>query len=147
MRTTLLFLLFAFVMEMPAFSCSCGPTPSVPEAFEEAAAVFAGRCISAKLVTEHFKDGDLERCQFTFEVTRAWKGAADKKQITVETGVGSGDCGYQFTIGASYILYCNEGDGRLWTNMCTRTCITDYERRVETEMKALDEAKAKAKSK
>ena len=104
------------------------------------------RCISAKLLTERDKDfPDFERCQFTFEVTRTWKGTANKKQITVETGVGGGDCGYQFMIGASYILYCNGADGILRTGICTRTCSTDFERRAETEMKELDDAKAKTK--
>jgi hypothetical protein len=145
MKATILCLLLAVAVQTAALSCSCGPRPAVPEAFAESDAVFAGRCISAKLLPERDKDFPFERCQFIFEVTRTWKGTAEKKQITVETGVGGGDCGYQFTIGASYILYCNEAEGILHTGICTRTCDTDSERRAAAEMKELDDAKAKTK--
>jgi hypothetical protein len=146
MKASILCLMLAAVMQTAALSCSCGPRPPVPEAFAEASTVFAGRCISGKFVTKHSKDfGDVEGCQFTFEVTRIWKGKAEKKEITVETGIGWSDCGYDFKIGASYIVYCHEADGVLYTGICTRTCITNFERSVETEMKELDDAKAKAK--
>ena len=147
MRVTILCLLLAVAVQTAALSCSCGPRPAVQEAFAEADAVFAGRCISAKLLSERDKDFPFERCQFIFEVTRTWKGAAEKKQITVETGVGGGDCGYQFTIGASYILYCNDANGVLATGICSRTCAIDSGHRVEAEMKELDDAKAKVKTK
>ena len=145
MKATILCLLLAVAIQTAALSCSCGPRPAVAEAFAEADAVFAGRCISAKLLPGGDKDFPFERCQFIFEVTRTWKGTAEKKQITVETGVGGGDCGYQFAIGSFYILYCNEGDGVLHTNICARTCDLDPGWRTEAEMKQLDDAKAKTK--
>jgi hypothetical protein len=117
----------------------------VSEAFAEAAAIFAGRCISAKLLPARDEEFPFERAQFIFEVTRTWKGIAEKKQITVETGIGGGDCGYQFTIGRSYILYCNETGGMLFTDICMRTCEMDRGWRSDTEIKELDEAKAKTK--
>jgi hypothetical protein len=145
MKTTILCLLLALAVQTAAFPCSCMPRPSVAEAFAEANAVFAGRCISAKLLPARDEEFPFERCQFIFEVTRVWKGTAEKKQVTVETGAGGGDCGYRFAIGASYILYCNEADGMLFTDICMRTCDIDHGWRAEAEMKQLDDAKAKTK--
>jgi hypothetical protein len=119
----------------------------VQQAFAQADAVFEGRCISGKqLATEHdTESGDLDRCEFTFEVTRTWKGTAEKKQITVQTGSGRGDCGYRFAIGGSYILYCYDEKGVLHTDICARTCDIDSGWRTEAERKQLDDAKAKSK--
>lgn len=55
-----------------------------------------------------------------------WKGIKDK-MVTVETGLGGGDCGYGFQEGESYLIYAyrtNGEDGKpgpLRTNICTRT--------------------------
>ena len=107
-------LLLAFAPRT-ALACSCSPPPPVPQALREARAVFAGRCVAARLLPK----GEL--CQFTFEVQRTWKGIGGAKRVTVTTPSDSGMCGYGFHVGTAYIVYC-EGAGRdLSTNLCTRT--------------------------
>ncbi len=45
--------------------------------------------------------------------------------VTVFTGMGDGDCGFNFQIGKSYLVYANnetqDGEELLRTNICTRT--------------------------
>jgi hypothetical protein len=118
----------------------------VPDAFTAAHTVFAGRCISGTLLTKNTKDVKaFDQCQFTFRVTRTWKGGSDTKEVTVETGVGGGDCGYSFSIGESYILYCYEDSGTLKTHICTRTSVAEFEPHMDPQIKVLDEMKAMTK--
>src|SRR4051812_33971426 len=76
MKPTIVYLVLAVAIQTSGFCCTCGPRSDVPQAFAEADAVFAGRCISAKLLPARDKDFPFERCQFVFEVTRTWKGSA-----------------------------------------------------------------------
>ena len=42
--------------------------------------------------------------------------------VSVETGSGGGDCGYEFGLGGKYLIYAHrEKDGSLTTSICTRT--------------------------
>jgi hypothetical protein len=58
--------------------------------------------------------------RITFEVDRVWKGG-HSSSISLETGRGGGDCGYEFVLGQRYLVYVESdvyfGD----THICTRT--------------------------
>ena len=62
----------------------------------------------------------------TMEISTTWKGTKGKV-VTVETGLGGGDCGYGFEEGESYLVYAyqrkiEEGSaGPLRTGICSRT--------------------------
>jgi hypothetical protein len=46
----------------------------------------------------------------------------NQKEIEIVTGLGGGDCGYDFQIGADYVVYAyKNAEGRLETNICSRT--------------------------
>ena len=138
MKTLAPVLAFVFLAQAAVPACSCGPKKSVPDAFAECKVIFVGRCVSGKVASKQIKDfGLFEYRQFTFEVTRGWKGVGDKKQITVSTGAGYGDCGVQYELGESYIVYCAAGEDELATNICMRGCM-DGGPDAETEKKALD---------
>lgn len=43
------------------------------------------------------------------------------KNLVVETGLGGGDCGFDFKKGEKYLIYARENKGRLLTSICSRT--------------------------
>ena len=104
----------------PAFSCTCGPKPSVGRALSLSDAVFVGRVIAWHNATIEFAPGQsFSGFSFVFEVERLFKGAVSS-EVAVLTGIGRGDCGYPFQVGEKYLVYAYEKKG-LETNICTRT--------------------------
>jgi len=61
--------------------------------------------------------------QVTIKITNAFTGLdSSAKEINIETGLGGGDCGYQFERGIEYIIYAfKKPDGRLSTGICSPT--------------------------
>lgn len=103
--TTILFL------PIPTAACSCAEPNSVHEELEQSSAVFQGKVME-------IKDSSHTR-KVLFEVKESWKGI-EQTQIIVVTGMGSGDCGYDFNIGQEYLVYA-KGEQSLSTNICDRT--------------------------
>jgi hypothetical protein len=104
-------------------ACSCGTPPSPTVSLQHSAAVFTGKVISVEPQSAWPKDAVV----VTVEVDRIWKGPASAT-IVVETASDGGACGYTFTIGEQYLIYC----GRSWfsdwknpaglgTSICSRT--------------------------
>jgi hypothetical protein len=56
----------------------------------------------------------------TFAVSRAYRGKA-QGQVVLSTGLGGGDCGYDFDTGAEYLVYAYNVEGGLYTDSCTAT--------------------------
>jgi hypothetical protein len=87
-------------------------------------AVFTGKVtyLTTLFVTDReTKEKFPTRVEATVQVTKSIKGHVHG-DITVTTGTGGGDCGYDFVEGESYLFYAYKGkDGRLSTNICTRT--------------------------
>ena len=63
----------------------------------------------------------------------SFKGHLTNDTVSIITGFGHGDCGYNFEVGKEYIVYANDeiniGYGKIKkvpntfeTNICTRTC-------------------------
>jgi hypothetical protein len=124
---------------MPAGACECGgqPTPSV--AVTKASYVFEGRVVSISSrqsllwrvshPKQWFSDPDPSATYrqgygvvVKIDVTRAWKGKVGPHFVVV-TGTGSGDCGFEFTLGRDYLVY-TRGDAAPETDICTRTALT-----------------------
>jgi hypothetical protein len=61
--------------------------------------------------------------QVRLKVTRALAGIdSSAEEITIETGLGGGDCGYHFERGLEYIVYGYKGPGGgLFTGICSPT--------------------------
>jgi hypothetical protein len=56
-----------------------------------------------------------------FAVTRTFKGEK-RNQVSVVTGLGTGDCGYDFQTGSTYLVYASAGPKKTWfTSICTGT--------------------------
>jgi LPXTG-motif cell wall-anchored protein len=112
----------------PVSACSCVMPGPPNEAFGRADAVFRGEVqsisggsglLSGLLSLVGLGRGGPER-QILMSVTDSWKGI-DTTEIVVRTGFGGGDCGYPFRVGTSYLIYGYENNGRLLTNICSRT--------------------------
>lgn len=56
-----------------------------------------------------------------FDVTRVFRGP-DQAHLSIVTGLGTGDCGYDFWPGESYLVYGSAGPGGIWfTSICSGT--------------------------
>lgn len=103
-------------------ACTCGQTWPAG-AFEAAQVVFEGRAIASHGLTDEYGRRWQEA---TFSVTRAWK-AAGNDTVTVRTPVGKDQCGLDFWIGESYLVYARSTDnGTLRTTRCDRTEFIEY---------------------
>ena len=108
----------------PAFACSCvefSPT----EQFENATAVFVGTVKSIS-TDDGYRSVD-------FDVSESRKGPITES-ITVATGWGDADCGFNFETGREYLVYAYGtggvdqvvyayGEGQLSTSFCSGTSL------------------------
>jgi hypothetical protein len=79
--------------------------------------IVAGRVISIRYTDpQNPLSGRLARV----EIVEVFRGAA-KGEIEVWTGIGGGDCGFNFIAGQSYLIYANRQGGRIATSICSRT--------------------------
>lgn len=97
----------------PVFACSCAEaTPT--EQFSNATAVFVGTVENISL--------DGRRRSIDFDVSESRKGSI-AESVTVSTGWGDGDCGFDFEAGREYVVYAYEEGGQLGTGICSGTSL------------------------
>ena len=99
------------------FACSCLPPGPPEDALADAAAVFSGRVTAVSAPADA---GGSMPVQVTFAVARSWKGV-DRPAIVVNTPASSASCGVNFEKGQEYLVYALRSEGRLETNLCSRT--------------------------
>lgn len=115
--------LFITVCAGEAAACDCAfGGAAVCQEFWNTDVVFAGTAAGSKTVT--VDEGSYKRQVrlLSFAVTETFRGE-QVAQAEVATGLGGGDCGYNFRAGESYLVYASrhEKDGRLYTGICART--------------------------
>ncbi|MEK6279557.1 MAG: hypothetical protein AABN95_04315 [Acidobacteriota bacterium] len=119
--TFVLPLLFCFTGEVEACSCAFGGGAPCQE-YWQTDAVFSGSIIGSSSIK--VKDDAYERTQrlVRIAIKQAFRGI-EGSQTEVLTGLGGGDCGYEFELGKTYLIYAHRGkkDGKLYTSICTRT--------------------------
>jgi hypothetical protein len=106
-----------------AFACECVKTPTPCVAYERAEAVFIGTPTEVSRNESKDKIGNSGRASriFRFSVDQAFRGVNDS-QVSVITGQGAGDCGYDFKIGEQYLVYASRDSQKmLYTSICSRT--------------------------
>ena len=108
-------LLLSLLAAEPAFACSCIEPPPPQEAAQQAAAVFTGTVVSVTQV------GNQQEVRIRVE--RVWKGAKCG-EVTILTPLDEAACGYTFQTGQSYLVYAERQQGKLSTNLCSRTNLT-----------------------
>ena len=128
-------------------ACKCEHhVPDFNEAYQKSDSIFLGRCIKAEFIEQKGADPAPEYyVQYTFHVRKAWKGVPKSETILVKTGIGSGDCGWAFRPGFSYIIYGSIAKDSVLTNTCTRTLMAGFYPHLledaKTEIQTLDSMK------
>lgn len=112
---------FSHIFPLTANACSCAESPAVHEELDRSDAVFSGKVLSVK---EKKQISGYRSKSVLFEVDRTWKGP-ETTQIMIATGLGGGDCGYDFKEGREYLIYAHEsnmyGAKSLASIICSRT--------------------------
>src|ERR1051326_1835464 len=108
-----------------AEACSCAGGSSPCHEYGRVAAVFVGTPIAVRTVPRPANSDSEEYWAprtFTFSVETSFLGLA-ATAADVSTGLGGGDCGYDFILGRRYVVYAYKSakNGRLSTSICTRT--------------------------
>jgi hypothetical protein len=122
-----------------SFACSCLVSDKplktqVKEAFNGAAAVFAGEAVEVAKV----EDGFLVK----FKVEKSWKGKFSR-EIKITTNADSAMCGYTFEVGKKYIVYADGSADKLAVYLCSRTALVGGNK----DFKYLDKLKKSVKPK
>lgn len=108
-------LLLGLASADPARACSCAPPPEPQQALASATAVFTGTVLAV--------DTTQTNRQVRLRVEGIWKGAKCG-EVTIVTGLNDADCGFDFQVGTSYLIYADRTQGKLSTNICSRTKAT-----------------------
>jgi hypothetical protein len=121
-------LLFLLVASGVARACSCAvsPNPRPCSTYWGSPVIFTGLVTDFSTITPPAPREGERREQFPqrvarFNVEESFRGL---KGATAEvtTGMGGGDCGYDFKVGARYIVYAYAGEGgKLSTGICSAT--------------------------
>lgn len=154
-----IFLIIFFVaFSSVAYCCSCIGEATVKQELKRSDVVFTGKVISKKIIdtrspTDTLMQGlKMYMAEYTLQVSTIFKGKIKQDTITIITGVGGGDCGFNFEIGTEDIVYSsfenkyyphgNTVSKFLYTNICKRTRLaTDT-----AEIKALSKKCKKKKA-
>ena len=118
------FLFFAVLLPLSAtkaLACSCGG-PALPcQDYWKASAVFVGTVSSSARSSYTIDKTAFEGRLVHFAVDRVFRDV-EGAEVEVTTGLGGGDCGYDFRVGGQYLVYAyRNADKKLATGICTRT--------------------------
>jgi hypothetical protein len=104
-------------------ACSCVPPPPFEQSVKQADAVFVGEVASSDPVNGRQRftgitvDG-LVSYSFAVEEVVAGDVGSGAEVISHSSGA---TCGFPFQEGDRYVVFADERDGRLETNLCSRT--------------------------
>lgn len=104
--------------------CTCiSPKRPACEMWWQTSAVFVGRAVRIRTLSEETVDGVQVSKIVTFRVAERFQGASGEREIDVRTGSGGGDCGFDFRQNENYLVYASRSPmtGSLETGICTRT--------------------------
>jgi hypothetical protein len=132
-----LLIIFLIVYSSVAYCCSCIGEATLKQELKRSDVVFTGKVISKKVIDTRSPTDTLMQglkmyvAEYKLQVSSIFKGKVKQDTITIITGVGSGDCGFNFEIGNEYIVYSsfenkyypqgNTVSKFLYTDICRRT--------------------------
>jgi hypothetical protein len=141
-------LLFVAASWTTATACSCAPLPPTIKTYRELAewkvnrtpVILEGKIESLKVSGWPFQPvagetvSAIPRVSATFSAVQVYRGQTPT-EVVVETGVGGGDCGFEFNKGESYLVFASKEDsGHLSTGICSGTRLL---RDADTELRLL----------
>jgi hypothetical protein len=138
-----------------SYCCTCIGEATVKQELRRSNFVFQGKVISKKIVDimdTLMPAIKIQKAEYTIQVLVVYKAKIEQDTIKIITGLGGGDCGFEFNIGSEYIIYSsfenkyypqgNTVNKFLYTDICRRTRLaTDI-----NEIKALDKKCKKIKT-
>jgi carboxypeptidase family protein len=118
-------LLSAFNTRVEACSCLSTFSGVQPcQNYWSAAAVFVGQATDISIISQNSGNGTVRYGgkRVRFSLIEAFRGVTGQT-VEVWTGLGGGDCGYDFKQGDRYFVYAyrNQEDGKLGAGICSRT--------------------------
>lgn len=105
--------------------------------------LLVGKVIAQREICDTILTGFVIKSIVTsIAVEHLYKGALQQKNIEIISGVGQGDCGFNFEIGKDYVIYANYKKGiselgphkYLYTDICKRTKLKDEYEIAEIDM-------------
>ena len=103
------------------FACSCMTSGPPCQATWTSDVVFTGTVVSMTLIDHESLGPPYQSKLVTINVDRGFV-RATAGMIEVVTGMGGGDCGYDFKIGQKYLVYASKtASSRLSASICSRT--------------------------
>jgi hypothetical protein len=135
-------LLFTIMACGEAFSCTCigsSQAKTMREVAEwyanrvDVALIFEGKVIKQDLhsgsagvpATATSMTGSGRFRVVDFAIMRSFRGG-NQDRVSVLTGLGTGDCGYHFQTGQTYLVYASKGQGGVWfTSICSGTNVIE----------------------
>ena len=102
----------------PSHACSCVSPGSPDEALAESHSVFRG--VVSSMSTVEREDGSWgtdDPVDVEFSVSEVWKGPLSRTRA-LKTVRSSVSCGFEFELGAEYIVYTHDGSS---VSLCSRT--------------------------
>jgi len=109
---TMVTALVALMIATATYACSCSPITNVIYHVATSDEIFIGRCVSGTLTGQTIA--------FEFDDVRSLMGS-QRSTATVLSHKEGSMCGYKFTIGDEYLIYCFLIDDQLWTDICRPT--------------------------
>lgn len=105
-----------------SFACQCiGPSANIEENWKRAYQVFVGEVQEASSDKLYLASG-LNYTYYTIQVIEPLKGNYHPKyRLRTFERVSHGSCDYTFEVGKKYLIYAYSDNGKLSTNICSRT--------------------------
>ena len=118
---TLIIAIAILLTTTAALACSCADMGAgVCQTYWVTPAVFSGRVVQVEDVKRTAEEGYFLKKKVRFAVIDAFRGVTGET-VEVLTGSGGGDCGYNFEVNESYLVYAWNNGGKLSTGICSRT--------------------------
>lgn len=117
----LLLLAIMFLVTRVCLACDCVGI-STCGGFHERGTFFVGTPVSRRVVNEP-NESRFRIAVYSVRITEALSTSTPKSvMVEVRTGIGGGDCGWDFRLGTSYLLETRSSPfGKLWTSLCSGT--------------------------
>ncbi len=123
--------LFVGVFSQNSYGCLCAISDAVekdPQNVEQSVrkfylnsfkgAVFTGKVLNVEQVKVKIdEDNTISKRKVTIQVEKYWLGVKEAT-MTIYTGIGGGDCGVNFQVGARYFFYPQYFQGGLEAFIC-----------------------------
>lgn len=121
-KLVLIFAIFLFPINN-VWPCKCKTPPSPMENYDKHDIVFVGKAVNERFLDDSINPGNPFGRKYEFQIIYKLKGLSDKSNtITIFTGNGTGDCGFNFIVGSEYLLFARETDKKhFYTGICDYT--------------------------